>query len=356
MNLATMFSWARVRLTLAYTAFFSIIIIAFSYGMYLNQVSTLEYARELPEAFVERVEQRLGRTTRPTANSAPLQAPEQFRDRFQAATYQLQLELAHDIFVFDAIAIALCLAVSYVVAGLTLAPIERSYQHQRRFLQDVSHELRTPLSVMRAELETWLKKTAASSKYRSPLTSLLEEVDDMSVMVQDVLFLARGEEVQSKGDWQEVNLIQTTKQVVTKLTPKIAKHKIALRFSVATKQSGNDYEVALSHRDDWRRVITILLDNAAKYTDPGGEISVILSAHGRFFKLEVQDTGIGLSQYDQERIFDRFYRSDAARSSAGSGLGLAIAKQVVESWGGGISVRSTEGVGSTFTVTVPRSS
>ena len=232
-----------------------------------------------------------------------------------------------------------------------LARLENSFKEQQRFIADASHELRTPLAVLRGETEVALGKTRTVDEYAQSLSLIQDEAESLSRIVEDLFILAR----------QPINTRTALHKERVSLNDAVndcarAAQVLAIRKGVRLKLQNDSKSIAL-HGDEEliKRLILNLLDNAVKYTPPGGEISLALARQNGNAEIVVRDTGMGISEADQSRVFDRFFRVDKARARAmgGAGLGLSIAQWIVEVHGGEISVASTPGHGATFTVLLP---
>jgi heavy metal sensor kinase len=232
-----------------------------------------------------------------------------------------------------------------------LARLESSFQEQQRFIADASHELRTPLAVLRGETEVALGKTRRVEEYQQSLSLIQDEAERLSRIVEDLFILAR----------QPINTRAVLNQERVSLNDAVrdcarAAQVLALRKGVRLKLENDSPSIALQGDEELiKRMILNLLDNAVKYTPAGGEISLALGRQNGHAEIVVRDTGIGIPERDQPRVFDRFFRVDKARARAmgGAGLGLSIAQWIVEVHGGEISVASAPGHGSTFTVVLP---
>jgi len=229
------------------------------------------------------------------------------------------------------------------------ASLERLRQD---FVANVSHELKTPLAVIKSTLEALQDGAADDPSVRGPfLERIALEADRLDALIQDLLRLSRIEsgtlqlkqeavavaEAVAKGlDRQGTRAEAKTLQLI-EVPPK---HAVAFRAD----------EAALT------TVIDNLIDNAIRYTTPGGRITLRWKATDTQVTLDVQDTGIGIAEVDLPRVFERFYRADKARSreQGGTGLGLAIVKHLVQLMDGKVTVTSELGRGSTFRLTLPR--
>jgi len=260
-------------------------------------------------------------------------------------------QLRRDFFAGVPLVLVLASLGGYILARKSLEPIASMVNEQQRFIADASHELRTPLAVLRGETEVALGRTRTVEEYQESLTLIQEEAERLSRIVEDLFILAR-QPIQSPTALvkEPVSLTDVVKDCAR------AAQVLASRKGVRLKLENDSTSIALNADEELiKRMILNLLDNAVKYTPEGGEISLALEKHNGSAEIVVRDTGIGLSQTDQQRVFDRFYRVDKARSRAlgGAGLGLSIARSIVEAHGGNITIDSTPRHGSTFTVSLP---
>jgi len=232
-----------------------------------------------------------------------------------------------------------------------LARLESSFKQQQRFIADASHELRTPLAVLRGETEVALGKTRTIEEYQQSLSLIQDEAERLSRIVEDLFMLARQPiDTRAVLNHERVSLNDAVRDCAR------AAQVLAIRKGVRLKVENDSPSIALQGDEELiRRMILNLLDNAVKYTPAGGEISLALARENGHAEIVVRDTGIGIPETDQPRVFDRFFRVDKARARAmgGAGLGLSIAQWIVEVHGGEISVASAPGHGSTFTVVLP---
>jgi heavy metal sensor kinase len=230
-----------------------------------------------------------------------------------------------------------------------LERIEQGVVAQRRFVADASHELRTPLAVMRAELEVALRHRGRAADAAEVLDSAAEEVARMSKIVDDLLTLAHHDENRLELLLEPVDLGEVAAGVAAQLRP------LAERAGVQLGVDAPAVAAVLADQTRLTQVVTNLVDNAVKYTGPGGSVRIRVWEEADGAGLAVSDTGPGIAPEHLARVFDRFYRLDAARTRAdgGSGLGLAICRELVEAHGGRIWAESAPGVGSTFTLALP---
>lgn len=251
--------------------------------------------------------------------------------------------------------LGIALLLSHFMSKRAMIPIRRSFQRQREFVADASHELRTPLSILQSSLDVLEMEEGEqlSAVGRTVLDNMKDEVRRMTKLVSDLLTLARSDSGPPDLQCEYADVVPAVQQMIRSTQTVAASKKISLRLDApATVMVYGDHERI-------KQLLYILLDNAIKYTPSGGDITVTLSvdntANPPSMCLTVRDTGIGIPPEEQDRIFDRFYRVDKNRSKqmGGTGLGLAIAKWIVEAHHGTITVTSSPGLGSSFTVKLP---
>jgi heavy metal sensor kinase len=226
-----------------------------------------------------------------------------------------------------------------------LARVELGVRSIRDFTANAAHELRTPLALIRAEVEIALSKPRAGDEYREACEQVQMETVRMTGLIDGLLLLARADAGMEALRFESVDANKLTLEIGEKW--KTAMRAAFLDFSVETSPG------PMFVRGDMnalQRLLTILLDNAVRYTQPGGSVNLCVSRDGSRVLFRVQDTGMGIAAEHQPRIFDRFYRVDRTRgnSSRGSGLGLALAKWIAERHDTTVSVESMTGRGSSF--------
>ncbi|HUS94872.1 MAG TPA: ATP-binding protein [Patescibacteria group bacterium] len=231
-----------------------------------------------------------------------------------------------------------------MVLNQTLERLERLFHARQRFLADVSHELRTPLTTIRGNVDLMRRMREADPEV---LDVVQDELQRMTRLVDDLLLLARADTgslpIQRKPVELDTVFLDIYRQV----------RSIDQPVDLVLREVDQVY--VLGDEDRLRQLILNLIDNAIKYTPPGGVVSLSLSKSNGIAEIEVTDTGVGISYDDLPRVFDRFYRVDKARSRnlGGSGLGLSIARWIAVAHGGDIRVESREGKGSKFTISLP---
>lgn len=230
-----------------------------------------------------------------------------------------------------------------------IARLEASIRQIRQFSADASHELRTPLTITKGETELALRKPRSFEVYREVLESNLEKIDRMSRIVDELLFLSRADLGEIKVDSAPVQLDSLVQEIQQQAA--VLGQERQVETLLRTIQS------AQVLGDEWRlrELFLNIVDNAVKYSRQMGKVEMSLVREGQMARISVTDQGIGISPEEQTHIFDRFYRSDAARTHAqkGTGLGLSICKWIAEVHHGKIQVESVLGKGSCFTVLLP---
>lgn len=232
---------------------------------------------------------------------------------------------------------------SYFLAGKTLRPIKENMESQKKFLANASHDLRTPVAIITTESEVILQDKNASVKdYKNAIESNLEESKKMSVIINNLLFIARGE-VEKKLK-EKLNLSNLVKKIGDKMGSQVKQKNLVLSINI----SENIFISA--NGSDLERAVNNILQNAINYTKTG-KIEINLKQEKNKILLEIIDTGVGIKEKDLPFIFDRFFKAEHSRNDgAGSGLGLHIAKEVISRNGGEIKIQSKENTGTKISV------
>ena len=305
-----MFHKARIKLTLYYLAVIMIVSLFFSGIIYRSLTFELN-----------RIE-NLQRIRRP--NPVFIIDPEIVRETKSRIFFSL---VSINVAIFGISGV-----LGYFLAGKTLDPISKMVEEQKEFIGNASHELRTPLSSLKTQIEVSLRdKSLKISDAKEILKSALEDVNKMTKLANYLLELNKYQNNKNISNFKKVDLAEIVKNVVGK------NKKVKLSLEKA---------VIKADRDSVSEMISILIDNALKYSN-NKLVEIKVKKKGI---LIVEDKGIGISSEDLPHIFDRFYRSDKARSKDGYGLGLSIAKQIANNHKAKINVDSKIGVGTTFKV------
>ncbi|MFN7623648.1 MAG: sensor histidine kinase, partial [Acidobacteriota bacterium] len=233
-----------------------------------------------------------------------------------------------------------------------IARLQAAFDRQKQFTSDASHEMRTPLAVMRGDIEITLRRERTVEEYQRVLGSTLEEIVRLSRLVEDLLLLTRADIGKFELQCHPVSQSRLGRDRIDYLAPLARQQGQELLLRLPK----DDELIVNADENRLRQLLLNLIDNAIKYTDPGGVIELSLSAEDGQVVIRVRDNGRGISSEDLPRIFDRFFRRSKLTSEtsvAGSGLGLSISKWIVESHGGRIDVQSSPGEGTEFIVTIP---
>ncbi len=227
--------------------------------------------------------------------------------------------------------------------------LHESFDQVRQFSADASHELRTPLTILRGEIELALLTTKTPEEYHRVLESSLEEILRMTSIINNLLTLARSDQGAVDVEFSEVDLAELVNEVFGDGEALAEGKRIHIALVKNTPISIVGDKLRL------KQLFLNLIDNAIKYTDEGGSVTLSTERRNGEAVFEVHDTGIGIPPSEINHLFDRFYRVDKARSreQGGAGLGLSIAKWIAELHRGSITVRSKANEGSTFTVHLP---
>lgn len=230
-----------------------------------------------------------------------------------------------------------------------LERIENAFKRVTDFTADASHELRTPVAVVQTTAELMRSQPRSVAEHVAGWERVGAETGRMANLISDLLTLARADADRSKSSFERVDLNAIVQSAAEEM--RVLAEDKGIQFKVAAAEP---IEIS-GDADGIRRVVCILLDNAIKYTESGGAVSVEIKS-GAQIELDVTDTGCGIDSSGLPHVFERFYRvsKDRSRKSGGTGLGLAIAKQIVEQHGGEIRVRSRPQIGSVFTVVLPK--
>ena len=233
-----------------------------------------------------------------------------------------------------------------------LGRLDDAVRSLSRFTADASHELRTPVALIRTTAELALRRERAADVYREALGQIADEAVRTGELVEDLLALARADAGNSALQFDRVDLAEVCREVCAQAEPIASARELHLTGIVPAGPTWVE-----GHKLAVHRLLLQLIDNALKYTRPGGSVTLALSAAGDAATVSVRDTGIGIDAAALPHIFERFYRADASRTreTGGSGLGLAIAKWIADSHHAEIQVSSAAGEGSEFQVRFPAS-
>lgn len=233
------------------------------------------------------------------------------------------------------------------LSGCALVPIRRTLEAQRRFISDASHELRTPAAVIKANAEVLLRHPEQTVEENiDQVAALADEATQLSRLVEELLTLARADEDRLPLQRETFELAPVIEELVRDREAVAEVRGLELG---AETQPGS----ITADRHRLRQLVGLLLDNALKYTPPGGRVRVRTRREGGRWVIDVDDDGPGIRPEERTRVFERFYRGPEARALPGTGLGLAIAKSIVEAHRGKIEVRESPEGGARFEVVLP---
>jgi len=273
----------------------------------------------------------------------PVETREEISDYFNQNLAIAKSNILRRIVFIDVIILSFSAVLGYFLAGKILAPIEEAMIKQKRFVADASHELRTPLTALKTGTEVVLRdKKLTVGKAKKTLQDNLEEVDNLSRYQENGQIL-------EKSTFSLEELIESANKKIILLAKK---KKINLKLKLASGKISAD-RMALEE------ALLVFLDNAVKYTPPGGNVLVKTKKIGNSWQILIKDSGIGIDEQDLPHIFERFWRADLARQKGtqdGYGLGLALAKEIIDLHQGKIGVESKVGKGTTFIITLPQKS
>jgi signal transduction histidine kinase len=327
-----MFRKANIKLTLIYSGLFLVAFWAFSIGLYFWMENYFG------ESYVGEVEQH----------------GEFEFDEQDAAIANIAADIAQDrlertLLILNGVMLIVVPLIAWRMTRRTLAPVQRIHEQQKQFVSDVAHELRTPLSIMSGELEVALSKERTPEDYRQTLSSSKQETDRLIELSENLLFLARTDQRRQAIEFEKVDVTDLIGSIVASVQAESTEKEITIHFEPEGEPTFVRGQPAML-----RRLFLNLIDNAIQYTPSHGEIWVSLATGKQYTEVKIRDSGAGIAAQDQEKIFDRFYRTDPSRSGTkGYGLGLAICRSIVELHQGSIAVRSALGEGSTFAVMLP---
>lgn len=266
--------------------------------------------------------------------------------------YDMAVDGMYFLFLLCAVYIMLAAGGGYYMAAKNIKPLEILFAREHEFAADASHELRTPLTVLSLGVESLQNddESKLSGFAQEVLRDMQHETKYMSRLIEALLTLARGDEENTPLARAKVDLTEVAVKVCNKMRPLAAKKGLELEYA-----AGDAPQVfILGDKNKMEQLLIIFIDNAIKYSE-SGTITVTVDADSMHAVIKVMDEGIGISESDAQKIFERFYRVDKARSRAagGFGLGLNIARIIVVRHGGTVSVKPRSPHGSIFTVRLP---
>jgi two-component system sensor histidine kinase CiaH len=326
---------ATGRLAMTYLAIIMLMSIGFSTVLY--NTSSSQLGRQIPNQAL------VGGSFSPNGFGSDVQSF--LQQRIDEGRQALLVRLIW----LNVLALVAGATVSYYLARRTLRPIEESMEAQTQFVSDASHELRTPLTAIRASNEVAMRKAKLSLQDANQVIKQnAEDVIKLQELTDGLLRLANNSDL-AKHKLTPIPLQEAAAEAMNQVVQLAQAKDITVNDEVANIK-------VLGNKQSLVQVITILLDNAIKYSEAKATVTVDSAVKGRFVHLNIRDNGIGIRSADLPHIFKRFYRVDRSRSKDqrdGYGLGLSIAAKLVEQTHGEILVTSTPGQGSIFTIKLP---
>ncbi|WP_308722591.1 sensor histidine kinase [Paenibacillus polysaccharolyticus] len=258
--------------------------------------------------------------------------------------------LTNLIYTFTVVGLIMLIVIYFLsryFANRSIAPVREAFEKQKQFIADASHELKTPLAIINTNTDVLLANQEETIESQAKwLHYIKSETERMSGLTNDLLYLTQMEDSRSNLIHTRFNMSDAVESIILPMEAVIFEKNISLDYSIDPDLMvhGNPEQI--------KQVVLILLDNAVKYSGPTGAVNITLQKQNHDVMLTISNTGEGIAPEHLERIFDRFYRTDAsrARKHGGHGLGLAIAKSIVEQHKGEIYAKSVVGDGAAFYV------
>jgi len=340
-----------LRLGLTYLVIIVILCLGFSAVFYatssssldLNLTSSNEAPKEQGTATKSLTLKAEGREINEVSPASPTDVDQLNRQLYQQVQ-SVRQELLKRLVLFNVGALFVGAFISYFLARRTLQSMEAVMEMQARFLSDASHELRTPLTALKARNEVALRNPHLTlTEAKDIIRSSIQQTQKLEELTEGLLHLSREDPVITR---QAVSLEEAANEAMNDAIVRAQAKHIAIEEIVPCTY-------VQAHQQSIVQAVLILLDNAIKYSNPHSTVYLEGGTDGKFGFLSVRDTGSGMSASDIPHIFDRFYQADSSRTREGYGLGLAIAKKLIQQNKGTITVQSSIGKGTTFTIRLP---
>jgi len=332
-----MFKTARLKLTAWYLLIIMIISLSFSGLIY--QIINTEMTR-FANSQRNRFERRL--------DLPPNSRPVIFIDDDLLAESRRRLFV--NLLIINGAILIVSGSLSYFLAGVTLSPIQKATEDQKRFVSDASHELRTPLTAIKSLFEVSLRDPKLSlAESKEVIKSGIDQTNKLKNLSDSLLELSHFDNHQLQANFQSVSLKKVIFESINQLKPKSNAKKIKIINQTHFAKINGDFNKLVE-------VFVIFIDNAIKYSHPNSQIKLISKIKNNQVVIKIIDQGIGISKEDLPKIFDRFYQANNARTkeeSDGYGLGLSIAQNIVKLHQGKIEVKSNLNIGTTFIIYLP---
>jgi len=332
-----MFNTARTKLTAWYILILMSVSIAFSVVIYRGMAMEVDRFSRLQRVRLERRFDEFGIPHPPSIDNEIIQEIKQ-----------------HIILVLLGINGGILIVfggLSYLLAGKTLSPIQEMLEEQNRFVSDASHELKTPITAMKSALEVYIRDPKLTlTEAKQVLRDNIEEVNRLQALSESLLTLSENGAYNASFQFTQLHLKDIITTAFNRVKHGADKKKIKVHITSLPdkKIKGNEEKLT--------ELFSILFDNAVKYSLEETTISITGSLIKKGIEIGIVDKGIGIETKDLPHIFDRFYRSDVARSKSdvgGYGLGLSIAKKIIDNHKGEIHIESGVNLGTTVSVWLP---
>lgn len=330
-----MFKKAQLKLAAWYLLIIMFISIAFSLVIYQGLMNEVHRFSRMQRLRIERV--------LPPNPVQPFFADEDL-------IIEIQQRVIIELGIINIIIFLISGGLGYFLAGKTLRPIQEMVEEQNRFISDASHEFRTPLTALKSSLEVNIRdKNLSIEDAKKIMNESIKDVNDLQRLSDSLLQLSQYEKPQSYVNFEKVSLKQVINESIKKIETLAKNKNINIKNStINVNLKGNKYGLI--------DLFVILLDNAIKYSKVKSTININTKKIDHLVLISIEDQGIGIDKKDIPHLFDRFYRSDRARSKKevdGYGLGLSIAKKIVDQHNGSIVIESKLKKGTKVTVQLP---
>ncbi len=330
-----MFKNARLKLTAWYLLIITFVSITFSLVIYQGLMNEVHRFSKMQRLRIERI--------------LPLNPMQPYFTDEDLIT-EIQQRVILGLGIINTFILLASGTLGYFLAGKTLSPIQKMVEEQNRFISDASHEFRTPLTALKSSLEVNLRdKNLTIENAKKTMGESIKDVNDLQRLSDSLLQLSQYEKPQQNINYEVVSLKQVINESIKKIESLAKNKNINLKNStIDINIKGNKYGLV--------DLFVTLLDNAIKYSKEKSVINIITKKTNHTVFILIEDHGIGIDKKDIPHLFDRFYRSDKARSKKGAdgyGLGLSIAKKIVEQHKGSIKIESKLKKGTTIKIGLP---
>jgi signal transduction histidine kinase len=336
-----MFKQARLKLTLWYVLIISVISLFFSLLIY--QLINSEMTR-FANSQRNRIEHRLiilnpNMPPQPDISLIDQDLIEESRERLKI-----------NLLIVNGIILIISGSLSYFLAGLTLKPIQKMTEDQKRFISDASHELKTPITALKSLFEVTLRdKKLDLKEAKKVISSGIDQSNRLNNLSNSLLELSRLEINHIQKQFEPLSLKKIILESITQIKPAASSKKIKIIANLSSSKVFGDQTRLVE-------LFTIFLDNAIKYSPNKSKIKIISKIVSKKNMIKIVDQGVGIDQKDLPKIFDRFYQADNSRTkvnNSGYGLGLSIAQKIIQAHDGSIKVSSQIGIGTKFIIYLP---